>query len=118
MAQFLIRLRKHFAEDAKPDQWSDEKWAGRPLRGDVVDIRPNGFYQNWAYDEPGRAGRGTLLPSSKSPVSANAVTGTIGARRRLAPRATPTRTAGASPGGTNCRGSRPLAPSRPQTSHA
>ena len=54
MAEILLRKRKHFAEDAKPAEWSDLKWAGRPQRGDVVDVRPNGFYEIWAIDQAGR----------------------------------------------------------------
>lgn len=45
MAQILIRKRKHFAEDTKPATWSDLKWNGRPLRGDVVEVRPNGYWR-------------------------------------------------------------------------
>ena len=45
MAQILIRKRKHFAEDAKPAEWSDLKWAGRPMQGDVVEVQPNGFFR-------------------------------------------------------------------------
>ena len=45
MAQILIKRRKHFAEDVQPAQWSDIKWAGRPLRGDIVEIRPNGYWR-------------------------------------------------------------------------
>ena len=45
MAQILIRKRKHFAEDAKPAQWSQMKWDGRPLRGDVVEVRENGYWR-------------------------------------------------------------------------
>lgn len=45
MAQILIRKREHFAEAAKPAQWSDLKWSGRPLRGDVVECRENGYWR-------------------------------------------------------------------------
>lgn len=45
MAQILIKKRKHFAEDTKPSQWSDVKWNGRPLRGDIVEIRENGYWR-------------------------------------------------------------------------
>ena len=45
MAQFLIRKRQHFAEETKPAAWSDLKWAGRPLRGDVVEVRENGYWR-------------------------------------------------------------------------
>jgi hypothetical protein len=39
MAQFLIRKRKHFAEDTKPAEWSDLKWNGCPLRGEALGTR-------------------------------------------------------------------------------
>lgn len=45
MAQILIRKRKHFAEDVKPDAWSDLKWSGRPLMGDVVECRENDYWR-------------------------------------------------------------------------
>jgi hypothetical protein len=45
VAQILIRKREHFAEAVKPAQWSDFKWSGRPLRGDVVECRPNGYWR-------------------------------------------------------------------------
>lgn len=45
MAQILIRKRKHPAEDAKPPGWSDVKWAGRTMRGDVVEVQPDGFFR-------------------------------------------------------------------------
>jgi len=45
MAQFLIRKREHFAEAVKPAAWSDLKWSGRPLRGDIVEVRPNGYWR-------------------------------------------------------------------------
>lgn len=45
MAQFLIRKRQHFAELVKPAAWSDLKWAGRPLQGDVVEVRENGYWR-------------------------------------------------------------------------
>ena len=45
MAQILIRKRPHFAEETKPASWSDMKWAGRPLRGDIVEIRENGYWR-------------------------------------------------------------------------
>jgi len=54
VAEILLLKRKHFAEDAKPAEWSDAKWAGRPQRGDVVDVRPNGYYQVWATNQSGR----------------------------------------------------------------
>lgn len=45
MAQILIRKRKHFAEDAKPPEWSDLNWLARPQRGDVVEVRENGYWR-------------------------------------------------------------------------
>ena len=45
MAQVLIRKRPHFAETVKPEGWSDLKWQGRPLQGDVVEVRPNGYWR-------------------------------------------------------------------------
>lgn len=54
MAELLIRKRKHFAEDGRPTTWSEQKWVGRPQRGDVVDVRPDGFYSIWATDQDGR----------------------------------------------------------------
>ena len=45
MAQILIRKQAHFAETVKPTEWSDLKWGGRPLRGDVVEVRENGFFR-------------------------------------------------------------------------
>lgn len=55
MAQILIRKRKHFAEDAKPQEWSDLKWSGRPLRGDVVEVRPNGYWRIHALGTTGKS---------------------------------------------------------------
>lgn len=45
MAEFLIRKRAHFAETVQPPQWSDVKWGGRPLRGDIVEVRENGYWR-------------------------------------------------------------------------
>jgi hypothetical protein len=45
MAQVLIRKREHFAEAVQPAEWSDRKWAGRPLRGDIVEVRENGYWR-------------------------------------------------------------------------
>lgn len=45
MAQILIRKRQHFAELVKPAGWSDLKWAGRPLQGDIVEVRENGYWR-------------------------------------------------------------------------
>lgn len=45
MAEFLIRKRAHFAETEKPASWSDVKWAGRPLRGDIIEVRENGYWR-------------------------------------------------------------------------
>lgn len=55
MAEVLILKRKHFAEDTKPKGWSDLKWAGRPLRGDIIEIRPDGYFRVEALGE-GKAG--------------------------------------------------------------
>ena len=55
MAQILIRKRQHFAELVQPAQWSDLKWAGRPLRGDVVEVRPNGFWRIHALGTTGKS---------------------------------------------------------------
>jgi hypothetical protein len=55
MAEVLILKRKHFAEDTKPKEWSDLKWAGRPLRGDIIEIRPDGYFRVEALKE-GKAG--------------------------------------------------------------
>jgi hypothetical protein len=54
MAQILIRKRKHFAEDVQPAQWSQMKWDGRPLRGDVVEVRENGYWAIAALNRPGK----------------------------------------------------------------
>lgn len=51
MAQILIKRREHFAEAAKPASWSDLKWSGRPLRGDIVEVRPNGYWRIEALGE-------------------------------------------------------------------
>lgn len=51
MAEVLILKRKHFAEDAKPAEWSKVKWNGRPLRGDIISVKPNGFYRVEALGE-------------------------------------------------------------------
>lgn len=45
MAEFLIRKAKHFAEATQPVGWSSLKWSGRPLQGDIVEVRENGFYR-------------------------------------------------------------------------
>lgn len=45
MSEILLRKREHFAEQVQPKEWSDVKWAGRPLRGDVVEVKPDGFYR-------------------------------------------------------------------------
>lgn len=45
MAEVLILKRKHFAEDTKPVEWSTVKWDGRPLRGDIIEVRPNGYFR-------------------------------------------------------------------------
>jgi hypothetical protein len=45
VAEVLILKRKHFAEDTKPAEWSDLKWSGRPLRGDIIEVRPNGYFR-------------------------------------------------------------------------
>ena len=45
MAEFLIRKREHFAEATKPAAWNDLKWSGRPLRGDIVEVRENGYWR-------------------------------------------------------------------------
>jgi hypothetical protein len=45
MAEFLIRKREHFAEATKPAAWTDLKWSGRSLRGDVVEVRENGYWR-------------------------------------------------------------------------
>lgn len=55
MAQALIRKLKHFAEDAKPAEWSDLKWSGRPLQGDIVEIRDNGFWRFHALNSSGKS---------------------------------------------------------------
>ncbi len=54
MAQILIRKRQHFAELVKPAGWSDFKWSGRPLRGDIVEVRPNGYWRArcWMISRP------------------------------------------------------------------
>jgi len=51
VAEVLILKRKHFAEDTKPKEWSDLKWAGRPLRGDIIEIRPDGYFRVEALGE-------------------------------------------------------------------
>lgn len=45
MAEILLLKRKHFAEDVQPPTWSDLKWMGRPRQGDVVEVRPNGYFR-------------------------------------------------------------------------
>lgn len=55
MAQILIRKQQHWAEDAKPEGWSDLKWGGRPLRGDVVEVQENGY---WRIEALGTGQRG------------------------------------------------------------
>jgi hypothetical protein len=45
MAQILIRKRQHFAELVQPAEWTDEKWAARPMRGDIVEVRENGYWR-------------------------------------------------------------------------
>lgn len=45
MAEILVRKRKHFAEDAKPAEWTDMKWNGRPMSGDIIEVRENGYYR-------------------------------------------------------------------------
>ena len=54
MAQILIRRRQHFAETAKPAEWSQMKWDGRPLRGDIVEVRENGYWGIAALNRPGK----------------------------------------------------------------
>ena len=55
MAQILIRKQQHFAELTQPAAWSDRKWAGRPLRGDIVEVRPNGFWRFHALNTTGKS---------------------------------------------------------------
>jgi hypothetical protein len=45
MADILLLKRKHYAEDTKPDNWTDLRWEGRPLRGDIISVQPTGFYR-------------------------------------------------------------------------
>ena len=55
MAQILIRKRQHFAELVKPAEWSDAKWASRPMRGDIVEVRENGFWRIHALGTGGKS---------------------------------------------------------------
>uniref|UniRef100_A0A6M3JTE9 Uncharacterized protein n=1 Tax=viral metagenome TaxID=1070528 RepID=A0A6M3JTE9_9ZZZZ len=45
MPEILVRKRKHWAEDERPKDWSELKWNGRPMPGDIVEVRPDGFFR-------------------------------------------------------------------------